>query len=195
MRSFVAVPIPPALSGRLGSLLEDLRAKLPAASWLKPDSIHLTIAFLGDQDGRTVPRINGALSAAVLPIRGFAARASRFGVFPDERRARVGWIGLEPGPPFHELADGVREALASESITFEAKPFVPHLTVVRMRTAWNRSEVSRFLGSPLPGDLLFDVSRVVLYRSVLSPSGAVHSEEGSFPLQTDANLASPRGLI
>ena len=184
MRLFIAVPFPPALGGRLDSILYDLRATLPPASWLKPASIHLTLAFLGDQEERNLSRISAALSAAVFPIRGFGVVLSGFGVFPDEHHARVGWIGLEPRGPLDELAARVREALAAESISFDPKPFVPHLTVVRMRTPWKRPDVSRFVETPLPVPLMLDVPRVVLYRSVLTPSGAVHSEEAAFALKT-----------
>lgn len=185
MRLFVAVPLPPALTGRLDSFLRDLRALLPPASWLKPPSLHLTVAFLGDQDERSVLRISAAVSSAVFPIRRFQTVLSGFGVFPDERRARIGWIGLEPRGPLDELAARIRDALAEESISFDPKPFVPHLTVVRMRTPWNRQDVSRFVGTPVRVNLLFEVSRVVLYRSVLTASGAVHSEEGSFALRIE----------
>lgn len=191
MRLFIAVPVPALFADRLDSLLSDRRGTFPPASWPRPASIHLTLAFLGEQDDRTLPCISTALSSAVSPIRSFTALPSVFGVFPDERRARIGWIGLEPRGLLDDLDSRIRRALFRESISFDDKPFVPHLTVVRMRAPWNRDEVSRFVGTRLPEDLRFEVQGVVLYRSVLTPSGAIHSEEESFPLRTD-NLAVPR---
>jgi len=185
MRLFIAISLPGSLTSRLDSILKELRTKLPPASWSRPASIHLTVAFLGDQEPEAVSRISGAVTSQIGEVRCFGARLSKFGVFPDERRARIGWIGLEPQGPTGDLAARVRESLTHHSITFDNKPFVPHLSVVRMRTPWNQADVYRFVGTPIPGNLVFEISRVVLYRSVLTPSGAIHSEEGSFALETD----------
>jgi 2'-5' RNA ligase len=182
LRLFVAWPLPEAVSRELGRVVAPLRARLPTASWPRAESLHLTFAFLGDTQPDRLPEIASALDRC----GGFAPpeiRLEGIGVFPDERRPRVAWIGIEPQGPGVEIAAVVRRELGAAGVAFDAKPFRPHLTIARIKAPWRASDVAAlrqaFQGWTSPATL----DRIVLYSSALSPRGAVHAERHSVALR------------
>ena len=129
---------------------------------------HITYAFLGEQDASVVDRIH------IDPGPAFEAVLQGCGFFPNRRRPRVGWIGVEPREKFIELAARVRSAL--EGIAFDAKEFKPHLTVMRMRDRVPQSSIDAFekkYGNYRSAP--FAVAGVTLYSSRLTASGAIHT--------------------
>ncbi len=163
MRLFIATHVP------VGVRVD--RSKFPRASWVRPESQHLTFAFLGEQEESVVDRIR------IEPGPPFEARLQGCGFFPDRRRPRVGWVGVEPAERFLDLAHRVREGL--HGIDFDAKPFKPHLTLVRMRDPWPLDAIALFEQELRDYSAAFIVDRVTLYASQLNPNGAVHT-----PLKT-----------
>lgn len=182
LRLFVAWPLDDALRREIGRIAGPLRNRLPAASWPRAESIHLTFAFLGDAAPDRVPAIGAALdaSAARAPIE---VHAGEVGLFPDERRPRVAWIGLEPHAPLNDLASAIRAALTAAGASFDAKPFRPHLTIARIKAPWRTADVANlreaFRGWSPP---VACVDRIVLYQSVLGSGGATHTEVHSVAL-------------
>ena len=105
----------------------------------------------------------------------FGATLGNAGFFPHDQRPRVAWIGLEPEEPLAALAGEVRRAVTAAAVPFDEKPFRPHLTMARVKAPWSAAHVARFrdaFAALLPDP--FEVNRVVLYESRLSPHGATH---------------------
>lgn len=176
LRLFIGWPVDDAIRRELARITAPLRHRLPAASWPRPESIHLTFAFLGDTPAERV----GAISAAIgrcATVEAIEVRAGVVGVFPDERRPRVAWIGLEPHDRVMALGNAVRAALTEAGASFDAKPFRPHLTLARVKDAWRASDVATlrdaFRGWSSPA---VPLGRIVLYESRLGAGGAVHTE-------------------
>lgn len=182
LRLFVAWPLSESIRRDLARITEPLHAKLPAATWQRPDSTHLTFAFLGDTPPERVDAISAALDACGN-ANAVDVRAGDVGVFPDERRPRVAWIGVEPRASVTALADLVRASLKGAGARFDPKPFRPHLTIARIKTPWRAADIAvlreAFAGWN-PPDARID--RIVLYSSRLSPQGAVHAEVHSVAL-------------
>ncbi len=176
LRLFIAWPLDDAIRRALGRMVAPLRNRLPAASWPRPESIHLTFAFLGDTRPENVASISAALDGCANE-NAIEVRAGGVGVFPDERRPRVAWIGVEPAEPVVALAKRVRTAVIGAGVSFDPKPFRPHLTIARIKSPWRASDVASlreaFNGWTSPAASL---DRVTLYESRLSPSGAIHTE-------------------
>jgi 2'-5' RNA ligase len=185
LRLFVAWPLGEAIRSELARVTGPLRSRMPAATWPRAESIHLTFAFLGDTHADRVAAISAALDACA-EAGAIEVRAGEVGVFPDERRPRVAWIGLEPREPVTALAGRVRASLAGAGVGFDEKPFRPHLTLARVKASWRAADVATvrrtFLGWVSPAAML---DRIVLYESRLGPSGAVHTELHAVPLRTE----------
>ncbi|HEY0789229.1 MAG TPA: RNA 2',3'-cyclic phosphodiesterase [Thermoanaerobaculia bacterium] len=186
LRLFIAWPLDDAIRRELARITGALRPRMPAASWPRPESIHLTFAFLGDTPAERVDAIARSLDSCA-DARAIDVRGGEVGLFPDERRPRVAWIGLEPHDTVSALAGRLRAALADAGIAFDPKPFRPHLTVARVKAPWRASDVAAlrdaFRGWSSPAARL---DRVVLYESRLDAGGAVHTELHALPLRTES---------
>lgn len=176
MRLFIAATFPEAVLRPLNERVTPLRTRLPPASWVRPETQHLTLAFLGEQDPSIVDELTTLVGRCLGDVPKFEARLHGSGFFPNPRHARVGWVGVEPSDAFGALAAAVRDGVREAGITLDRDDFRAHLTVMRMREGWPPASIELFqrtlrdyTSEP------FTVDHVTLYSSQLSPKGAVHT--------------------
>jgi 2'-5' RNA ligase len=182
MRLFIAIELPPDLKGEIAEAFSHLRSL--GGGWASEGSIHLTLAFLGEQSAEVLGDLETALRSAVNSTHPFDASLDSAGFFPHRRRPRVGWLGVESGGKIEGLATSVRRAAESVQVTFDPKPFSSHLTLVRFRDGrWSDDELDRFekAAEGMRG-LTFPVASVIVYESALQRGGAVHSPRLTVPL-------------
>jgi RNA 2',3'-cyclic 3'-phosphodiesterase len=99
---------------------------------VRPESLHVTLKFIGEKPTDAVDQIKGALNEvqAAAPLEvGFRG----VGFFPTAKSARVFWVGIESGPSLTALAKTIDEAMAVLGIPREEHSFQPHLTLARGR--------------------------------------------------------------
>lgn len=183
-RVFLAVPVPEAVRRALDDLVRRLRPRLPAGRFVHPGQVHVTLHFFEALSAGQVDAVRAIARAAAGRAAPFRVAFGGLGVFPDPRRARVLWTALaEGGGAVGALADDVGQALARAGLPVDDRPFRPHLTLARFRDPPRPADLDAVLARggevALPA---FDADRLTLYRSVLEPSGAVHSPIGEFPL-------------
>jgi 2'-5' RNA ligase len=184
MRLFIATNFAEAVLRDLNDRVARLKPRLPQASWVRPGTQHLTFAFLGDQPEALVETIAPSLASAIGAVPRFEARLRASGFFPNPRRARVGWVGLEPEAPFQQIARAVRDVVTKHGIALDGGDFKAHLTLMRMRDAWPPASIELFTKSLRDyGSAPFNVDRVTLYSSQLHPHGAIHTPLKTFALQ------------
>ncbi len=190
VRAFIALPIEPAARSELGVLQHTMRVAAEDAGWKArwppPDNLHLTLAFLGDVAPAPLASIMAALPPIGLRPR-FAMTFDRLGAFPEHGRPKVLWAGVGVGAvEVDGIALDLRRCLTAIDFPLEDRAFVAHVTLARVRHA--RGTASRVLGAVsrfAPVTSL--VREVVLYRSHLEPTGALHEPLARFPLApTDA---------
>ncbi len=184
MRLFIAASFPEAVLHPLNDRLASLKSKLPPASWVRPESQHLTFAFLGEQEEAVVERLARQVEQGLEPARSFEATLHGCGFFPNKRHARVGWSGVEPQEQFCAVARSVREAVRAAGLVFEENEFRPHLTLMRMRDHWPPLATETFEKALRDyRSAPFTVDRITIYSSRLNPQGAIHTpvREFSFP--------------
>ncbi len=129
MRVFVALDIDHAIRARLEVFLDGVRGFAPEARWVRPESMHVTLKFVGEKSSKAVEEIKqalGRLRAGVIEIsfRGY-------GFFPTSKASRVFWVGIAAGPELAALAKSVDEAAAALGVPREEHEFSPHLTLAR----------------------------------------------------------------
>lgn len=185
LRLFLALDLPAEHRREIARRAAELERSLPAARWVRPENLHLTLSFLGSTDPARV----GPLVAAVAPV--FAASApvatavEGAGTFPPSRPARIAWVGLRGGPALSALQDRVAAAAAAAvSVEPDRRPFHPHVTLARPRMPWNRSASEAFAAAfAAPVGEPFEVREGVLYRSELGPGGSRYTVLETFPLE------------
>ncbi len=187
MRLFVAAAIPQEVRDGLARAQNRLRAGLPHARWASLVTMHLTILFLGEVEEPRLDPLSSALSLSLAgpEARGCQVRVRGLGVFPDFRRPRVLWAGLEDSPPgtlslLHDRAAG---AAAGAGLATEDRPFRPHLTLARLGDGRPPASLRGQVDAARDEDLgEFEVRALHLYQSLLKPGGAEHRRLREYPL-------------
>lgn len=177
-RLFIAVDPANDVAAKAARLIGRLRDAGVDAAWVPAAQLHLTLHFLGDDvDDADLHRICVAMDEAAATVPAFRLAFRGVGVFPDVRRPRVVWLGVERGvDELVRLHDALAERLTPLGFPPEARGFRPHLTLGRCRGAGSSSSAA---ASWLPSFAEADAgemtaSRVCLYESRLSPAGAEH---------------------
>jgi 2'-5' RNA ligase len=129
MRVFIALDIDDAIRERIQRLMDGVRGFAPEARWIRPESLHVTLKFIGEKPEETVDAIKGALSAIRADAIDITFRG--YGFFPGAKAPRVFWMGVESGPQLAALATAVDAATAGLGIPKDEHPFSPHLTLAR----------------------------------------------------------------
>jgi RNA 2',3'-cyclic 3'-phosphodiesterase len=171
IRAFVAVGIPDLQRERLAGYLDACRAVSAGFRWVAPESLHLTVRFLGGVEPVRLDALAAALRT--LEFEPFEVAVGGVGTFGRASAVRVVWLGLTAGAAeLGRLAGEVEARSASLGFEPEARPYNPHLTLARSRQ--RRGE--RLPEPPPPPEIPgWTVTRFRLYRSRLGPGGATYS--------------------
>jgi 2'-5' RNA ligase len=188
MRLFVALDIDDAIRSRIARFLDGVRGFAPDARWVKPESLHVTLKFIGEKSENNGEKIKQALLAVAADRFDLSFRS--YGFFPGTRSPRVFWIGIEAGLKLSSLAALVDERLASLDIPREEHAFSPHLTLARGgrgsgsprtqdgdRLNRNFKRLQEKLAAlPAPEFGTLTVREFFLYQSQVSPGGSRYTK-------------------
>ena len=183
MRLFLAIDPGDGFRRQIAATVETIRASTSGMRWVRDEKLHVTLSFLGEIEAARVPEICAVARDVARRHEPFRVVVQTAGVFPDWRRLRVVWFGLKDGGQLVQLVESLREVRSVLGLPPD-RPFRAHLTLGRSTgplSAEQKQSLSKAL-APFKGSYPFDVSRVVLMRSSLSPSGSEYTEIGSFPL-------------
>jgi 2'-5' RNA ligase len=177
LRLFVAFEVPKDVRADLAGTLDPLRERFPKARWVPEENQHVTVKFLGSTYPRLVEWVVSMVEEVASAHEAFEARVADLGAFPNPRRARVLWAGLDDRDARSSaIAAALDEALAHE-FKVEQRPFTPHLTVARFEPpAVLEPEDVAFESEP------FTVESLVLFRSHLRRPAPVYEPLATFPL-------------
>lgn len=176
MRTFIAVEIEEWMRAALGRAQEELRAAGGPVRWADPQTIHLTLKFLGEVPDAQVTDVVATMRACCAGIAPFAVRAAGVGAFPDARRPRVVVVHVEAPEPLFELNRRLEDASEELGLGREDRRYVPHLTLGRLKGSKGVAplvdRIEQMKGRSF-GEI--EVSEIVLMMSELGRGGAVHT--------------------
>lgn len=187
IRAFVGVPVPADVRETLAAVQRAVaKASGRAVKWVAPETMHLTLEFLGDVPRWVLGDIPAALDDALAEVVAPTLETATIGAFPNWRQPNVLWVGLEGDVrQLRALRDRVSGALRTFGFAADPRPFHPHLTIGRVRPKAERALVERLVATAPNVRVTrtrFTLERVVLYRSILRPEGPQHLELQSWPL-------------
>lgn len=183
IRCFIAVELPVQVLKDIGAYLAQLRKIAPEIRWVRPESMHITLKFLGEQPAALVESVAKKMVLIKDQFSPFSLSVTGSGCFPNRRQPRVFWLGMEqdksnPLISLHEWIDNQMESLGFEK---EKRRFSPHLTLGRIKQARRHDEIFKFFDqNPFSSDRFF-VDRISLMRSQLKTTGAVYTALNIFP--------------
>lgn len=177
IRAFLALPLPDPILHRLGMVQHVLRLTDP----IPRESLHLTLAFLGEQPEPVLEELHHGLNARALPMP--VLQLDGLGVFggdaPRSLHARIA-----PEPRLLALQARVSQIARDAGIALERRKFIPHVTLARFARgevsaqtlAAGFAAVGALTSAPLVPEHL------VLFRSTLRRDGAVHDALAEYQL-------------
>ena len=184
MRSFIAVSLPDTVKSDLDEIANRLRPEGPAARWVPAVNVHITLKFLDEIDPDQVEPLTQAITEAARGTQPFEIKLGGFGVFPNPRRARVFWVGIESGV---EILIGLARAIDHQTNKLgfprEKRAFSAHLTLARLRQPGPVDQLLAAAAEIPYCSVTIPVSRINLMRSVLAPGGAQYSILSSVALE------------
>lgn len=162
------------------SALSFKRGGLSGARWIDPENYHITLRFIGDVDNRTANEISDELDR-LSHSDGFRIRLSHLGAFGGDN-PRALYAGVEASEALQRLQSAHERVLRRAGLDPEARKFVPHVSLARLRGA-SALEVADFIhqAGHFP-PLEFTVGRFVLFSSKASVGGGPYLVEQSYPL-------------
>jgi len=194
MRLFIALDIDNDIRQRIARFLDGVRGFAPDARWVRPESLHVTLKFIGEKPTEKVDEVKRALTA----VRGetFDLSFRGFGFFPTSKAARVFWIGIQSGAALAALAGAVDEATASLGIPKEDHPFSAHLTLARGgghsgAPGWRKADApnrnfrllqEKLAAMAVPEFGTMTAREFFLYQSELMRGGSRYTKVASFNL-------------
>lgn len=192
MRLFIAIDLPADLQEGMSRAAELLKRGLREGGirWARPEGRHLTLKFLGEVDSSRLDQASRGMEQAAAHHAPFRIDLSGCGVFPNPRRPRVLWVGVEnPDGELARLQAAIEDRLAELGFERERRPFHPHVTLGRVRRNVRGREV-RELGERL-GQIVIhplggtEVSEIYLIRSELKPTGAEYTRMATAGLERE----------
>lgn len=185
MRCFISISIPDEIKKGMTAIQERLKKSGADVSWTRPEGMHLTLKFLGEVEENRIKDIETALSISIIGIQPFTLDVAEIGTFPDVRRPRVVWIGLnENGSNLIKLQKNIEKEFERLGFTPEKRGFTPHITLGRIRSRKNIEGLLNLINDEKTIDLDgFEVMNIHLMQSELRPTGAIYTELKSMELK------------
>ena len=183
MRLFFAINFPEDVRAAIRDAARPIRETAPSVRWTAADKLHLTVRFLGEVDpsqvdglahaGASVARRHGPVELAIGGI----------GAFPNPRRPRVVWMGVERSPRLELIAHELEEAIAPLGFEPEGRAFRPHVTLARVREEDQRAVAHALSDVPpveIPDPVMAET--IELMRSVPGAGGSRYEIQQSWRL-------------
>jgi RNA 2',3'-cyclic 3'-phosphodiesterase len=194
MRLFIALDIDEAIRERIARFVDGVRNFAPDARWVKPESLHVTLKFIGEQPETAVVNIRQELTTVTATTSEIHFRG--YGFFPTPKSARVFWVGMESGPELTALAAAIDDKMPALGIPEEERRFSPHLTLARAAGGsgsprWRKGDgpnrafqhlQEKLSALPAPEFGSMTPREFFLYQSQLSPKGSKYTKLAKFAL-------------
>jgi 2'-5' RNA ligase len=185
-RLFLAIPL--HAGGALPDLLNMLRKKLghERINWVNPENLHLTLKFLGETPSTRIPEINAAMNDCLSKHKSFQLDFDKTGIFGSRYDPRVIWLGSTQIPAeITLLANDVLDTFDAIGFSRDRQNFVPHLTLGRIKGLDDKRHFQEVV-KQIPQQLYLreEVSRIILFESILRKEGPLYKVEQAFSLKS-----------
>jgi len=193
MRIFVGIDLDSEVRAKIARFLEGVRGFAPEVRWVRPESLHVTLKFIGEQKPERVEEIKEKLRQ--VEGKQVDIRFAGYGFFPTPKSPRVFWIGIQADRRLPDLAAAIDEATSKAGVPREERAFGPHLTLARSgsgapgrrkedRSNSNFLVLQKRLAETDELDFgAISAREFCLYQSQLSPGGSKYSKLERFALK------------
>lgn len=165
MRLFIAIVLDENMTDALTEMQDDLMREGIRGSYTRPENLHITLAFLGENDEpeKVVEVMRD------VPLKSFSIKASGTRRFKD-----MVFANIEESQELHDYVKRLRKALSDEDIEYDRKKFIPHITLVRRATG-NKDFPGQY---EITTEESMRVKGISLMKSERGKHGMVYTEIG-----------------
>ncbi len=176
-RLFIAFPIPfgENLQHSFTGLQQHFR--FDKMNWANPKQLHVTLKFIGETPASNIQALQDAMMEAFAAEQKCIISLKSLGVFGSSYAPKVLWTKVEPADRLQHWFDLLKKALMARGFEYDRQNFVPHLTLARIRAIQDKDLLRRTVSQYQ--QVVFTetgVSKIVLYQSILKPTGAEYRE-------------------
>jgi 2'-5' RNA ligase len=177
IRSFLAIELPKPILKEIEEVQGDLKLTHADVRWVNPEKIHLTLKFFGNIEESRIDLIFKSIEEVLLKTLPFSLEVRGVGAFPNLRNPRVIWMGLIDGKEvLTSLQKQIEIQLEKIGFQPEDRPFHPHLTLGRMKSSRGKEELVGKMEKHKEREFgVFQVERLVLFKSDLKPTGPIYT--------------------
>jgi len=184
IRLFLAVDPSQEVLNEVGRIQERFKKTIQGdIRWVRPEGIHLTLKFFGYVSEADIANISQVVKNNTVNIKPFMLNIRRVGVFPSVNRARVLWLGMDGDiDVLIRLQKEIDIELQGYGFEMENRPFSPHLTLARIKEPKGLIGLAKIMEKSeeyVAGS--FSVDGLNLFKSTLTPKGAVYTKLEYFP--------------
>lgn len=177
IRTFIAIDISDKIRQRAADLIERLSESGAAVKWARPETMHLTLKFVGDVADNEIMQVCSVVKDATSGITPFKVHFRGAGAFPNAQRPRIVWAGIQPAvDELQELHKRLEASLADLGYPQERRKFTPHLTLGRLRGNTGLKELALLIETLGKFDLgEIQPSELCVYSSTLERGGPIYN--------------------
>jgi len=180
IRTFFAIELPTLTLEQIDKELSDLKNSIPRKiKWVAISSMHITIKFIGEFNLEHQSSIQKDLRSHLSGLGEIKLSFEKIGLFPNIKKPRVVWLGLNGPEQLIELARTVNLITSNYGYTHEKRNFSPHLTLGRVGnnvSSRDREVIGQMITNYRFTEIEpFITNRLSFIKSSLAPQGPVYS--------------------
>jgi 2'-5' RNA ligase len=183
-RLFAAIKIHP--SPEFLKTYNSLKSGLKFAriTWVKPESIHITLKFFGETMESRIPDISRVLREVSGRHNPFTSELVNVGIFGSSYNPKVIWFGIDKAEPLKNLGMDVLQSAEPIGWERDRQNFVPHLTIGRIKDVTDKQLFQRMIDEHKKTWMQeVHVQEFHLFESILNREGPIYRVIESYKLK------------
>jgi len=186
MRLFVGIELPENIKKEIEEIGKELKKKVKEAKVVRKGNLHITLKFLGEVKEEKISEIDKKLKEVSEYFAPFSVSVGKIGNFPEGKRMRVLWVGVESNGILNKINFKIEKVLSTIGFKEENR-FKEHITIARFKSTPDmkfienlKEKYSSFLGE-------FRIESFSLIKSNLTPEGPIYKNLKEYKLGGDNN--------
>lgn len=185
MRTFIAIKLTGETQNKLVLALKPFKKISSPIRWTKPESLHLTLKFLGDiPKDKVIEITNVLLTIKKSTDEDLILNFNGFGYFGQRDLLKILWIKIASNNILTDLYNEIENRLEKIGFPMENRRFLPHLTAGRNKTRFDLKKYHQIFKDTEEQKIITQkVSSFHLMESELRPAGAEYAAIKEFNLE------------
>ena len=182
VRAFLAIDLDDDLKPKINKIIKEFKQIDTRIKYVELTNLHLTLKFFGDIDTNGLKLLKEKIANVVSEAEPFDIKIKSCGAFPNNNHIKVIWVGIEDDSILKDLHDKLDVEFNKLGFDLDKK-FSTHLTIGRMKSAKNKSQVKSTIEKFEDVEIgEMKVDRISLKKSTLTPSGPIYEDIEVFEL-------------